>query len=399
MKIAWYIVLLVALAGLSAWIYSRSAEAERMARAAEYQRIREADEKAEMEAAEKERRKKEEEAAKDKAVTMLQGYLEREKKRLKDIVEQCHIAMETIDLDQKDLSDAIAEIEKKNAQIAEDNRRRNIKRFDKAERVSMILKDPMINSLANKYLGEDLTATYAKYKSEVSTELKRYQESESRLRKNRAAYYKAVEGADEWLDKRNQKARKQNDAVIRSAEMELAILERELRPLQKEYDTLVKQTEKMRSHYHEKRMEELKNKIGALEDKMRPARIQLETIRAQAAHMDATEGETIVRRKYNTAQEARDDADNDVHKDSAHEVAMYQTAARYENATLDKIRMAMKLGFGKESDRCADANKKLNYISRSVANIDFLTAAEVEEIRAKVVEELSEGLTARDSEE
>ena len=110
--------------------------------------------------------------------------------------------------------------------------------------------------------------------------------------------------------------------------------------------------------------------------------------------MEATEAETDVRKKYNAAQDVRAEADNDVHKDSAHEVAMFNLAIQYENATLDMIRAAMKTMYGMQSSRAADARKKLDYISRSAANIDFLKADEIEKIRMKVVEELSKGLTA-----
>lgn len=337
-----------------------------------------------------------EEENKDEPVRMFNAYLNREKQRLSKIVEECKIHMEQIDLDQKDLSDAIAEIEKENEQRAENSRKRGIKRFDKAERVSLILKNPVMNAMAEKYTGENLNATYAKYKSEMGTELKRYQEAEAKLRKNRENYYKSVEGADEWLDKRNAKARKMNNAVIRSAEMEIKILERELKPLQKEFEMLLKQTAQMKSHYHEKRISELRERINSLEERLRPAKTQLEQALASQAHVDATEGETSVRRKYDRAMSVRTDADNEVHKDSAHEVAVFNLAIQYENATLDMIRGAMKTMYGMQSSRAADAKRKLDYISRSAANIDFLRPDEIEKIRTKVVEELSKGLTAVD---
>jgi len=337
-----------------------------------------------------------EEENKDEPVRMFNAYLNREKQRLSKIVEECKIHMEQIDLDQKDLSDAIAEIEKENEQRAENSRKRGIKRFDKAERVSLILKNPVMNAMAEKYTGENLNATYAKYKSEMGTELKRYQEAEAKLRKNRENYYKSVEGADEWLDKRNEKARKMNNAVIRSAELEIKILERELKPLQKEFEMLLKQTAQMKSHYHEKRISELRERINSLEERLRPAKTQLEQALASQAHVDATEGETSVRRKYDRAMSVRTDADNEVHKDSAHEVAVFNLAIQYENATLDMIRGAMKTMYGMQSSRAADAKRKLDYISRSAANIDFLRPDEIEKIRTKVVEELSKGLTAVD---
>ena len=83
-----------------------------------------------------------------------------------------------------------------------------------------------------------------------------------------------------------------------------------------------------------------------------------------------------------------------MHKDRAHEIAMYQTAARYENQTLDRIRDAMKTIYVVHSSKAADARKKLDYISRSTMNIDLLRADEIEQIRKNVVKELAKGLTA-----
>ena len=391
MKMVLYIVVLIGLAGAYAWWSSRSVEQERKEMSLQYQRMVESDEKRRVQA---EKAEKAEAEAKDGAVKMLNSYLNREKQRLNRIVEECKIAMERIDLDQKDLSDAIVAVEKENERQAEISRRRNEPRFDKAERVSLILKNPAIKAMAEKYLGEDLAATYAKYKSEVRTELELHRKSEARLRQNRDRYYKSVKGLNEKVEQANVRARKQNDAIIREAEFNLKILKKDREPLVREAKMLMKQVANLASPMLEKRLKELEERIAPFDEKIAAAQLQLDTIKAQAAHMDATETETMARKGYDTAQAARAEADNDVHKDRAHEIAMYQTAARYEGQTLDRIRDMMKITYREYSFKAADAKKKLDYISRSVANIDFLKADEIEAIRKNVVEELSKGLAA-----
>ena len=389
MKIAWYIFLLIGLAVGMAWLSIRDAKEERNMLAIQRQQLIEEQEKAkEKEEEEKLRKEKEQEAA-DRAVKMLRAYIGREELRLKKIIEEAKINVERVEIDKKDLSEAIAAVDKKNEEIAEDSRRRKIKRFDKAERVSLMFKDEIIKSIAEKYLGDDLSAMYAKYKSEVKTILKIYREETAGLKANRDEYYNSVKGVDEELDKKNEKARKHNNNVIRMAEMEIKLIEKQKRPLEKELEMLIKQMRGMASGYHQKRIEELKAKIEALEERLRPARTQLAVIRAQSVHIDATESETMVRRKYNRAQEVKDEKDNEVHKQSRHEADMYQIAMRYENDTLDRIRSTMKAIVMQEHSRATEAQDKLDFMNQTAMNMDMLNAEEIENIRTKIVEKLS----------
>ena len=389
MKIVWYIFLLIGLAVGMSWLSIRDAKEERNMLAIQRQQLIEEQEKAkEKEAEEKLRKEKEQEAA-DRAVKMLRAYIGREEIRLKKVIEEAKINVERVELDKKDLSEAIAAVDKKNEEIAEDSRRRKIKRFDKAERVSLMFKDETIKSIAEKYLGDDLSALYAKYKSEVKTILKIYREETAGLKANRDEYYNSVKGVDEELDKKNEKARKHNNNVIRMAEMEIKLIEKQKRPLEKELEMLIKQTHGMASGYHQKRIDALKAKIEALEERMRPARTQLAVIRAQSVHIDATEAETMVRRKYNRAQEVKDEKDNEVHKQSRHEADMYQIAMRYENDTLDRIRSTMKAIVMQEHSRASEAQDKLDFMKQTAMNMDMLNAEEIENIRTKIVEKLS----------
>ena len=113
MKIVWYIFLLIGLAVGMAWLSIRDAKEERNMLAIQRQRLIEEQEKAkEKEAEEKLRKEKERELA-DKAVKMLQAYIGREEIRLKKIIEEAKINVERVDLDMKDLSDAIVAVEEK----------------------------------------------------------------------------------------------------------------------------------------------------------------------------------------------------------------------------------------------------------------------------------------------
>ena len=400
MKIVVYIVILVGLAGASAWLYTHEVAEERKEVAMQYQRMV-AEEKNARDKAEADAKKEAEE--KERVVKMLNAYLKQETQSLNKIVEECKIKMEQIALDQKDLSDAILDIERRNDETTEKSRRRNIKRFDKAERVSLLLKNPVINAMAEKYLGEDLTVTYAKYKSEMKTEIDRYNESEKRLRQNRDKYYEEVKDVDDQVEKRSRQARKMNSDVIQSVEVDLKVLQKEKVSVQRELESIVNHPPKekkgvgyrhnyRRSEMHRRQVEALRSRLSGLESQERLLLNQRKTLKTQSAHMDATEAETFARRKYDTAAAKRADADNDVHKDSAHDVAIFEAAAYYEKQTLDRIRDAMKTIYVAQSSKEADARKKLDYISRSVSNIDLLRADEIERLRKNVVEELSKGL-------
>ena len=171
--------------------------------------------------------------------------------------------------------------------------------------------------------------------------------------------------------------------------MDIKLIEKQKRPLEKELEMLIKQTHGMASGYHQKRIDALKAKIEALEERMRPARTQLAVIRAQSVHIDATESETMVRRKYNRAQEVKDEKDNEVHKQSRHGADMYQIAMRYENDTLDRIRSTMKAIVMQEHSRASEAQDKLDFMKQTAMNMDMLNAEEIENIRTKIVEKLS----------
>ena len=389
MKIVWYIFLLIGLAVGMAWLSIRDAKEERNMLAIQRQRLIEEQEKAkEKEENERLRKEKERELA-DKAVKMLQAYIGREEIRLKKIIEEAKINVERVDLDMKDLSDAIVAVEEKNDKIAEESRRKKIKRFDKAERVSLMFKDATIKGIAERYIGEDLSVRYAKYKSEVNTILKIYREGSAGLKSNREEFYNSVKGVDEWLEEKQVKARRYNSKVIRMAEMEIKMLEKEKKPFESELSLLIKHTKAMSGHYQQKRISELNAKIAAIEERLRPARIQLDTLRANAMHIDSTEAETSVRRKYDQAMSVRAEKDNEIHQQSQFEVDMFQIAMRYENDTLDKIRATMKNIVMHERYRASEAQDKLDFMKQTAMNIDMLNAEEIENIRAKIVEKLS----------
>ena len=96
-----------------------------------------------------------------------------------------------------------------------------------------------------------------------------------------------------------------------------------------------------------------------------------------------------MRRKYNRAQEVKDEKDNEVHKQSRHEADMYQIAMRYENDTLDRIRSTMKAIVMQEHSRATEAQDKLDFMNQTAMNMDMLNAEEIENIRTKIVEKLS----------
>lgn len=196
-----------------------------------YQRQQEllAQEKAEAERKEQEAKAA---SAKEKAVQLLRAFLGRQEQLLKDTVEESKIQAELISEDQKRLSEELVALEKENLRKAEEARKRNRKRHDRAEDVLTMLKSPVLNKLAATYLGEDFSAMRADYQSKVSAIVNMQKETRRRLDANRAKYEKAVEGIDEEVDNKNTVARKKISSANEAFERRLRNLYQEKKNLE-----------------------------------------------------------------------------------------------------------------------------------------------------------------------
>lgn len=103
------------------------------------------------------------------AVRNLREYLEREENLLKETVSESIRENDEILNDRKKLSLVLSDLDRENALLAEQARTNGWKRYEKAERVMMILKHPVMNELAVKYLGEDFSAMKAECRSQIKS--------------------------------------------------------------------------------------------------------------------------------------------------------------------------------------------------------------------------------------
>ena len=370
--------------GFMKWNETKRIEAEQL------RAQREAAQKAEREEAERQCRiAKEEKEKKDAMVSAFHAYLDREEARLKNIIEESKIACEAIDIDRNELSEELERIEKENARRAELSQKRGTERYDKAEHVLLIMKSQELSRMFDKYCGEDLTAIRTKYENEVNAILKLYRESTARLRKNKEKYYASVKGINEEVNKKNERASSKISAASLEAEIALKDQQRRLVELKARENRLKKdfQGPKVRNE-----ISEVRKQITELEEVIATTRSLVTANRAQAAHMDATTAESSARRKFDTALEVRQSDDNDVHSDVQHKSNIFQLAGRYEQVTLDKLRTAMRISSEFQVARAAEARKKLDYITRSTANLELMKADEIENLRKKVVAELAENV-------
>ena len=161
----------------------------------ERQREKEQMEKARQED-ERIRKERMEALAKEDAVLMLQRYITREESNLKDTIEECKLKLQSIDIDQKSLSDELIALEKEEELKAADAKKRKIKRRDQNERVDALLSSPTLNRLANTYLGEDLSALRAEFRGHIGTLTKMSDEKTRRYAQNREKYQKSIAESD-----------------------------------------------------------------------------------------------------------------------------------------------------------------------------------------------------------
>lgn len=339
---------------------------------------------------EKERVAMEDKEKQNAAVTAFHSYLAREMARLKESIEETKIARNSIDIDQKELAEELARIEKENARLVTLFKKQGKKRYDKAEHVLLVLKSNVIGSLSEKYCGEDLTAIRTKYENEVNAILKIHRESSRRLRENKEKYYAAVKGIDEEVEKKNDLAHSKILAASNEADANLRNLMKKRANLAREENGIRRGFQGPRTR---RRLTEVRKEIDGLDRMISMAQTVVSGSKAQEAHMDATKAESSARRKFDTALEVRQSDDNDVHSDMQHESNIFHLAERYEQMTLDKLRTAMRTSSELQEAKAIEAQKKFEYITRSTTNLDLMKPNEIEDLRKKIVFRLSEGIT------
>ena len=94
--------------------------------------------------------------------------------------------------------------------------------------------------------------------------------------------------------------------------------------------------------------------------------------------------ETSARRKSDIAIVEKEESDVQVLKEISFESDVFNLAVSYENRSLDRVRNAIMLARSQWSDKLDVAKKKLEFLSSSSGNMDFLNAEEVERVRKRI---------------
>ena len=309
------------------------------------------------------------------------------------MIEGAKIAQEAISIDQKEFSEVLESIEKEDARLAVLSKKRREKRYDKAEYVMLILKSQEMGRLYEKYCGEGLAAVRAKYENEVNSILKLYRESTARLRVNQEKYRKAIAGIDEAVDAQALQAKRRLDSANKEAAANLRAMEKRRAKLMQEKEDAEKgriSAGALSARARKDKIQKIEEELVRLDEMISTAKAVVSGRSVDYAQQDTQAAETAARRKYDTALETRQSDDNDVHSDMQHESNIYHIAGRYEQMTLDKLRTAMRISSEFHAAKAAEARRKLDFITRSTANLELMKAEEIENVRKKIVARLAE---------
>jgi len=329
--------------------------------------------------------------AKEDAVRLLQRYVSQEEESCKEIVEECKIKLEMVSVDQRSLSDELSALEKEEERKAADAKQRNVQRRDKNERVDAILASPTLNRLAVTYLGEDLSAMRAKYRSHIGNLAKMSDEKTRRYKENREKYQRTIKDSDEKVKRLTDTAtrslaesRARLNANVEALRSKVARFRRDIARLErKERVTTLNMTDK-------ENLKSWRQQLDIAEAQLTSAEATAGLGAANKAHLDLTQAETEARRSADTALSVRMDDDNAVEQEANREIAIFNAVSQYEVHSLDRIRDAMKHVQMVYSERLRRAEKKLNYLRQSTTSLDILNAEEVERLRKKISRDISE---------
>lgn len=396
MKVVSLVFILGVLAAVGFWYITendRADRAENYRRQQEQQAKEEAREREreEKQRAEDERIRKEraEALAKEDAVRLFLNYIDREESRLKDEAEELKIKLEKIDVDQNSMSEELQAIERANAVRVASAEKRKEKQRDKIERVLALLRSPTLNRLSRTYCGEDLAALRGRFEGEVQ----KIKDVDDRYQKRRCdnlkRYEEAIAGADEAVNRKLKIARAKYEAVTKGMDSQrIPKLKAQLATVEREIARI--NGKKSQSKWDKRDVERLQQQQILLQNQI----AQFEDVgglaAADIAHMEATEAETEARRKFDVAGKTLEQADTAANREYIYERAIYDKASQFEADSLDRIRDAMQRYREMYSVMLVRAEKKLAFLKKSSANVDFLNAQEVEEMRKKVVKTIGE---------
>ena len=385
-------VVLVVLGG--GLLYYRSEQKarvrERAAKQAEEKAAALAEEKLAQQRAEDERiRKEQKEAAeKEDAVKIFLRFVEKEEYRLTEIAEESKIKMQMIDVDQQSLSDELRSLARRNEGASAASKQRGEKRRDQVEYVKSILRSPVLNRLAETYMGEDFAAMRSEFENKIGTVVKRHDALMSRRAENQSRYESSVGLVDDEVNKKSKAAVEANRRVRDSIKGHQKDLESRVAKLRKDIEKL--ETKPSRSQWDERKLENLRKDLESEELRLSHYRDVEGLASVNTLQNEALAEETKARRVHDEALDKRTRADDEALAEYTHEGDVYLLATRYEERSLDAVRAAMKQCQALQMQRMADAQKKLKYLKEASANVDMLPTEEIVSLRKQIVKRLTD---------
>jgi len=334
--------------------------------------------------------------AKEDAVRMLQKYIAKQEEQLKAEVEECKIKIKMIAVDQDSLSDELVALEKEEDAKEKDAKRRNAKRRDKNERVDALLSSPTLNRLARAYMGEDLSAMRAEFRSRMGNVIRIHEEGAKKLSDNRKKYKETMAAADADIDNKTKIASERLAAAKRDIEQGLPMLEKRLADLQKKLEKIEAKDLKAKAGgpkltpWERDDLKRWQTERDVVMEQIASRKATSGLSGANIAHMEVTMAETAARRKTDSAIIEKEESDVQVLKDMTFEGDVFNLAVSYENRSLDRIRNAMMQTQNVWNEKLGVAEKKLAFLSASSGNMDFLNAEEVEQVRKRIAGKIAE---------
>ena len=399
MRIVTIVLFIAGLASAGFWYITESSRADRELA---YQRQKEqqakieamAKERAERQREEDERIRKERAAnvAKEDAMRMFLSYIDREEERLKEEVEEIEISLQKIEVDQSSLEEELQAIERANEVRVASNDKRGESQRDMVERVRAMLKSVVLNRLSRTYCGFDLSALRSEFESKMQ-KIKDIDDCyHKRNMKIRQKYVESVKGVDEKVDEKMKVAREKYASVQKQIDPNrLEKLKKQLADIEQKIAKNLRKKQ-ARTKWDERDLMQLQHQQVLLQNQVSSYADISGLASAGTLHMDVTEAETSARRKYNRAQEIRDDERDAAQEERDYEQDVYAQVSRYEDRSLGVIRICMINAKKQKKDTLDLAQRHLAYMKQKAINLDFLTAEEIEDMRKEIAKSISKSI-------
>lgn len=335
--------------------------------------------------------------AKEDAVRMFLRYIEKEEDRLKELIEESNLARESISIDQQSLSDELVILGQQNEAESDASKNRGQKRRDEVEYVKRLLQSPVLNRLAETYLGEDLSAMSAEFRNRIETIVGLRSTLTNRREANMRTYEETIASVDGDVNQASRMAQDANNRVANRIKNSAKEMETRVEKLREKVMKLEQKSGK--SPWEEKELKKLQIALEDAEQDLTRYRDVEGLADANKLQDAALLAETKARRRHVTALDKRTRADDAALEDHMHEVSIYNLASSYEGRSLDAIRAAMRRRMDMMSLQISKAKQKLAFLKESSTNMDFLNADEIEAMRRRIAKRLSSNIVGEGSAE